>query len=354
MTQGCRLAAGNINNYLTGISDLKLHSVKLFQSPPALPADRHEITSRKLINLGKHIIIYGANIMKKSRLISAVSYVALALVSTSSIASTISLSSIDESGSTKSFSGELLNGAGNPTVGVILLHGRNGSADGVVVSELRQSINIAGYTTLSIDEPVPAAGTSFQDYVDDVNGANTVFPELYARVRTAANTLESLGVDEIVLLGFSLGGRMASAHVARGQIDELSIVGLIGIGLYGNSIDPLNTALTLDEVPIPVLDIFGDNDTNAVNTAAARLSAYNSGSGTDYTQMMVECVNAEIDCVPHNFSGYRGTDNPVLETEVNLWLASKAPLSAIPLPGAIYLFGAGLLGLFGIARRKKA
>lgn len=292
--------------------------------------------------------------MSMSRLICAFPFAAFILALNPSMASTVTLSSIAEGGNTASFSGELLSATGSPAVGVILLHGRNGNADGVVVSELRQSINVAGYTTLSIDEPVPAAGTNFSDYVDDVNGANTVFPELYARVRTASNELEDLGIDEIVLLGFSLGGRMASAHVARGQDDELPIIGLIGIGMYGNSIDPLNAALTLDEVSIPVLDIFGDNDTNAINTAIARQTAYNSVSGTDYMQIMVECVNATINCVPHNFTGYRGTDNPELETDVNLWLASKAPLTVIPLPGAIYLFCTGLLGLLGLSKRNKA
>lgn len=265
---------------------------------------------------------------------------------------TLSLSSLAEGGNSASFNGLLLEAAVKPNVGVVLLHGRNGNADGAVVSELRNSINTLGYTTLSIDEPVPAAGTGFSDYVDDVNGANTVFPELYARVRTAINELGGRGVDEVVLLGFSLGGRMASAYVARGQVDELPVIGMIGIGMYGTSIDPLNTALTLDEIAVPVLDIFGDNDANAVNTAAARLSAYNSGSGTNYTQTMVECVDPSLNCVPHNFFGYRGEGNPVLEAEVNNWLSLNAPLSAVPVPAAVWFFGSGLIGLLGLARRK--
>ncbi|HHJ17122.1 MAG TPA: DUF3530 family protein [Gammaproteobacteria bacterium] len=265
---------------------------------------------------------------------------------------TISLSSIAEGGNSAAFTGLLLEPVAKPNVGVVLLHGRNGNADGTVVSELRNSINTQGYTTLSIDEPVPAAGTAFSDYVNDVNGANTVFPELYARVRTAINELANRGIDEVVLLGFSLGARMASAHVARGQVDELPIIGMIGVGMFGNSIDPLNAALTLDEIDVPVLDIFGDNDANAVNTAAARLTAYNSGSGTNYTQTMVECVDPALNCVPHNFFGYRGAGNPVLESEVNTWLSLNAPLSAVPVPAAVWLFGSGLIGLLGFARRK--
>ena len=144
---------------------------------------------------------------------------------------------------------------------------------------------------------------------------------------------------------------MASAHVARGQIDELPITGMIGIGMYANSIDPLNTALTLDEVSVPVLDIFGDNDANAVSTAALRMSVY-GGTETNYTQTMVECINLSINCVPHNFDGYRGTGNPVLEAEVNNWLVANAPI--VPIPAAVWLFGSGLIGLIGVARRKKA
>lgn len=299
------------------------------------------------------MLITGCKVdMNNSRRMKYLAGILALLLPCMTSAVTISLNSIAEGGNTAAFNGLLLESTANSNVGVVLLHGRNGNADGVVVSELRNSINTLGYTTLSIDEPVPAAGTGFSKYVDDVNGANTVFPELYARVRTAVNELATRGIDEVVLLGFSLGGRMASAHVARGQVDELPIIGMIGIGMYGNSIDPLNAALTLDEISVPVLDIFGDNDTSAVSTAAARLSAYNSGNGTNYTQTMIECIDPLTNCVPHNFFGYRGAGNPVLETEVNNWLSLNAPVSAVPVPAAVWLFGSGLIGLLGFARRK--
>ena len=290
--------------------------------------------------------------MKNSKRMKYLACFLVLLLPATASAALISLSSLAEGGNTASFNGQILDAAANANVGVVLLHGRNGNADGTVVSELRNSINTLGYATLSIDEPVPAAGTRFSDYVNDVNGANTVFPELYARVRTAINELGSRGIDEVVVLGFSLGGRMASAYVARGQVDELPVIGMIGVGMYGNSIDPLNAALTLDEISVPVLDIFGDNDASGVSTAAARLAAYNSGSGTNYTQTMVECIDPLANCVPHNFFGYRGAGNPVLETQVNDWLSLNAPISAVPVPAAVWLFGSGLIGLLGFARRK--
>ena len=87
-------------------------------------------------------------------------------------------------------------------------------------------------------------------------------------------------------------------------------------------------ALTLDEITVPVLDIYGDADTTAVNTAAARLNAYNTGVGTSYTQIAVECTLGFPDCVDHQFNGHRGPSNPVLENTVANWMAIHAPLGA--------------------------
>ena len=261
-------------------------------------------------------------------------------LSTTASAQTLTLSSVAEGGSSNSFDGLLLQGSGTPVVGVVLLHGRGADPDGPVVKELRQSLNAKGYTTLSIQEPFPAGGTAFLDYVNDVVGSNIVFPETFARVRTAINELQARGVNKVVLLGFSMGSRLASAHVARGQINELPIIGLVGVGMYANSIEPLNMAFTLDEVTVPVLDIYGDADTTAINTAPARRSAYKSGSGTSYTQFMVECANTIIDCVNHKFFDgntgmeYKGASNPVLDNEVAKWMATHAPLISDLLPPA--------------------
>src|SRR3546814_13147553 len=83
------------------------------------------------------------------------------------------------------FAALLLEGSGRPATGVVLLHGRNGNPDSAVVGPLRRSLNAAGYTTLSLQNPIPEAGDEFPNYVADLNGANRVFPEAFARVRTA-------------------------------------------------------------------------------------------------------------------------------------------------------------------------
>lgn len=238
---------------------------------------------------------------------------------------TVNLNSTAEGGNS-SFSGELLETSCAKT-GVVMFHGRGLAPTGPVTQELRTSLQRAGYTTLAIDNPKPLNNqTDFSSYANDVSSDNYVFPEAYARMRTAINHLQSLGVERVVVAGFSLGSRLAAAHVARGQIDELPVVGFIGVGMYGNSIEPLNVSTTLDEISVPVLDLYGDVDTNAVNTAAARLNAYNSGTGTDYTQTTLPCTTG-TNC--HQLEGIRGDDTQPFEVNANAWMQAVAAATLV-------------------------
>ncbi|MCK4710229.1 MAG: hypothetical protein KAU21_16550, partial [Gammaproteobacteria bacterium] len=242
---------------------------------------------------------------------------------TFSASALIFLDSSGENGN-GNFDVEDLYGGNSPTVGVVLMHGRcSEPADGPVVNELRTSLHTAGYTTISIKNPLANGSCNFNDYEANIA---TVMPEVYARVRTAINYLQANGVTDIVLAGFSLGSRFTAAHVARGQIDELPIQAYIGIGMYANHSDPLNHSYTLDEFTIPALDIYGDHDTNAVTTAASRISSYNSGIGPSYTQIVFDCDAAlsTNDC--HKLVGLKGSDTAELETTTLNWLKCYAPL----------------------------
>lgn len=249
----------------------------------------------------------------------------LLIISATSLAVPIDLNSTSEGGNS-AFSGELMASSCSDT-GVVMFHGRGSSPSGPIVMELSSSLNRAGYTTLSIDNPLPLnQQVDFNSYVNDINTDNYVFPEGYARMRSAINYLQSLGVEKIVIAGFSLGSRLSTAHVARGQVDELPVIGLIGIGMYGTSIDPLNISFTLDEVNVPVLDLYGDVDINAVNTASSRLAAYNTGTGVSYTQSVIACIIG-LNC--HQLEGNKGDDNKQFEIAINSWMQSFAPASVI-------------------------
>lgn len=258
-------------------------------------------------------------------------------------AAEITLNSANQGGDSF-FIGQLLEGPGTPRVGVVLLHGRCGHPQGPVVEELRNSLNRAGYSTLSIETPLPKnASCLFSDYVADVQGLNYVFPELYARVRESINHLEGLGVQEVVLMGFSLGSRFAAAHVARGQLTELPILGLMGVGMYATSnVDPLDLSLTLDEVPIPVLDIYGDADTLAEQTKTSRTAAYLAGSGLSYIQVILPCSANLTTNQCHSLDGLKGSDTMPLEIVTNTWMNCNAPLDGIPDCQAISVPGPGI------------
>ncbi|MEJ2687967.1 MAG: hypothetical protein P8124_12350, partial [Gammaproteobacteria bacterium] len=181
---------------------------------------------------------------------------------------TVPLSSIPYGGS-DGFDGLLRDGTGAPSVAVVLLHGRGSTSDGPVVHELRISLHDAGYTTFSLDEPVPTTGTAFSDYISDVYNANYVFPETYARLRAAIDWLHSNrpSINKVVVLGFSMGSRMGSAFMAYGGLPTnvtVPVVGYVGIGMYATSgVDPLDIGITLTKWTIapPVLDLYGSADT---------------------------------------------------------------------------------------------
>ncbi|MCC7484024.1 MAG: DUF3530 family protein [Burkholderiales bacterium] len=257
----------------------------------------------------------------------------------------------------ETFSGILREGAGAPAVGVILLHGRGLHPDSHVVGPLRASLNGLGYTTLSIALPVPAdtdghpGATDFQDYVNDASGPNYAFPELYARVRAAEDHLDSLGVERVVLIGFSLGSRMGAAYMARAaSASMLPVIAFAGVGMGTGSIDPLDAAATLDEVAVPVLDLYGSLDLSegVVAGAAARAAAYGSfpSPGPSYTRIVVPQSGAPLDNDAHQFDNLHGTpESEVNQTrmllDVGNWVSEHAPLP-VPEPGSVPLLALGL------------
>jgi pimeloyl-ACP methyl ester carboxylesterase len=261
------------------------------------------------------------------------------------------------------FGGVLRVGAGNPAVGLILLHGRGADyTDGHVILPLRDTLNAAGYTTLSIDTPQPSVNitngkiTDYGNYLYDLTAnpaPNTVFPELYDRVVSAETELKSLGVQDLILVGFSLGSRMGSAFMANTNIQNpLNVLGFIGVGM-GSELTPgaqlLDTQTTIAGINKPVLDLFGSLDQEASPGASTRKNNYN---GSSYTQLIISqtLLNPpNTQAVNHQLIGYEDQ----LTQNVGNWMASYAPLTTpVPLPGAAWLFASTLAGLVGLNRCK--
>lgn len=213
------------------------------------------------------------------------------------------------------FKGIWLEGGGSRRVGIVLLHGRNGHPDGAVVGGLRRSLNALGYSTLSIQNPIPRKGDEFPFYVEDIKGEQYVFPEAYARIKTAIGALHERGVKEVVLLGFSMGARMHSAFLAQGEATQVPVRALIAISNGVNGIPPLNAASSLGKVSVPVMDIFGDADKDVAGSIDQRKSAYEAGRGESFTEFAI------TGGAPHNFAGFEIQ----LEQVVHRWIKSIAP-----------------------------
>ena len=226
----------------------------------------------------------------------------------------IKLSS-EKYGGAGSFNGLLLEGNGVANRGVVLMHGRNGNPDAVVVGLLRKSLNGLGYTTLSIENPVPAAGDEFPHYVADLKDRNYVFSETTSRVNAALAELKDRGVKEAVLLGFSMGSRLTAAYLAQKPSSPIPVRGLIALSGGTNGAGPLNIAASLPNVQQPVLDVCGQGDPDVASTAGARKSAYESGKGIQIWQVTLEGA------VPHNFAG----KEKELTGTVHAWITGIAP-----------------------------
>lgn len=220
-----------------------------------------------------------------------------------------------EYGGQDTFKGVLLSGDGTGQRGVVLMHGRNAHPDGAVVGLLRKSLQRLGYTTLSIENPIPRAGDEFPNYVTDVVSGNYVFAEAASRVRAAVAALKERGIREVVLLGFSMGARLQAAYLAQNGPSALPIRGLIALSGGTNGTGPLNIANSLQHIQEPVLDVSGQADADVASTAEARKAAYTAGKGKSYSQVVLNGA------VPHNFAG----SEKELTEEVHDWISAVAP-----------------------------
>ena len=223
----------------------------------------------------------------------------------------IALETLDSkpSGGAGAFQASLLKGdKGKP--GIALMHGRNSHPDGPVVGFMRRRLHEAGYTTLSIANPLPATGDEFADYVKDLDGPNFVFREAHARIKAGLTTFGAQQLSAAYLLGFSMGARLMSASLGSDS-GPLPVRGFIALSLGVNGPGPLNGATTLPKVAVPVLEICGEADADVAKSAPQRRAAYLSGPGRDYQQIVLPGK------VPHNLGG---SEEEVLKQVVG-WIA---------------------------------
>lgn len=143
---------------------------------------------------------------------------------------------------------------------VLILHGRGYHPDWpTLVQPLRVGLIEHGWNTLTIQMPVLEKAAKYNDYVN-------IFPQAIPRIEAALAYLKEHGADKTVVLAHSCGTHMAQ-HWIREKADTAiqSFDAFIGIGMgatdYGQ---PMVEPFVLDKMPMPVLDLYGENDFPAV------------------------------------------------------------------------------------------
>ena len=213
---------------------------------------------------------------------------------------------------TESASEKLLGGA-------ILLHGRGANPNWIdVVYPLRTKLPESGWETLSIQLPITAPGAPEEGY-------QALIPEAFPRIDAAIEFLRQRQIKNIVLLGHSLGARMALEYLANNA--DQAVAAVVAVGLPASRDKPVSgTLLALQKVKLPLLDIYGSQDIGPVlSTLTERAAEARRAQNSDYRQI-------EVPGADHFFSGL---DDELVQ-RVRAWLNRViADRRAVPAAGKL-------------------
>jgi len=185
---------------------------------------------------------------------------------------------------------------------IIVVHGTGVHPDWEqVVKPVRVEMTAYGWNTLSIQMPILENEAVYADYV-------AVYPEVPGRFDSALKYLQSLGIEEIVIVAHSRGATMSGYYLSRNQHP---IKAFVAVGMQATQKDAeLNSAESLKKITIPVLDIYGSDDLDGVlRTSEVRRKAASHNKA--YKQVISEGAD-------HFYEGYEQE----LISSINGWLES--------------------------------
>ncbi|MCS3902113.1 pimeloyl-ACP methyl ester carboxylesterase [Methylohalomonas lacus] len=153
-----------------------------------------------------------------------------------------------------------------PRRAVLLVHNMGGHADWPeVIAPLRRGLTELGWSTLSLQMPLLAAGALADDY-------GRTLPAAGRRIDSGIDYLRDQGYGQVVLLGYGFGASQALAYLAENDTaDGLILVGILAREFLQPAPDLPELLGRLDQ---PVLDVYGRNDfPEVIERAQARRRA---------------------------------------------------------------------------------
>lgn len=148
---------------------------------------------------------------------------------------------------------------------VIVMHGTGIHPDWQqVIQPLRVGLTEHNWNTLSIQMPILANEAQYLEYAP-------LYDEVAPRIDAAIQHLKNNGSKDIVLIGHSQGAAMAAYYLSTSKQD---IKGFVAIGMAPFDKDPrMNSIQSLENIHIPVLDLYGDDDLKSVVTSIKQREA---------------------------------------------------------------------------------
>lgn len=181
---------------------------------------------------------------------------------------------------------------GKADVGVVLLHGHGGTADGNVVGPLMRMFNTEfGYHALSLDLP-QVTGVSSGPQLAAAYAPR--YPEVEKLIGRGIDYLAGeKNVKTVYLVGFSAGTRMMTAYLAKHP--SQAFAGYVSVSTSCGGPEPMDSNDNLPRITVPVLDIYGTGSPPDLNCAAGRKKL---------PEAMRRYTVVQVAGAPHNFRGY--------------------------------------------------
>lgn len=172
--------------------------------------------------------------------------------------------------------------AKNPRSGIIiLLHDVGGHPNQqAIIKNLRTFFPEHHWATLSIQMPVREASAPVQDYY-------SLFPEAKTRLTAALDFAKKEKAEKVVVIGYGLGGLMASYALAEAKNADVNALVAISLPVPETSEITAQTLAFIPKLTLPMLDIYGSLDmSNVVNSARERQVV--GKTNADYRQVKID------------------------------------------------------------------
>jgi len=162
---------------------------------------------------------------------------------------------------------------------VIILHDMDGHPDQKqLIYDLRVFLPEHNWTTLSLQMPLREVGVEKEDYY-------ALFPEAAARIQSGIGYAKSNGAENIVVVGYGLGGLMGIYALSEQATDIKALV-TISLPVPTTESKTAQTLELIKKIKMPMLDIYGAVDVPDV-TESARDRRLAAKENTSYRQVKI-------------------------------------------------------------------